>query len=136
MSFQCYISTYEYIWEKKYFPLQNVKWVHKMVPKYTKCEKNPVSPQCDRHDQYVFYLVVVKNANRLNPATLCVCPNPGPGFPMLYNINSLYPFMPTLERLKAVGCLGLGPIRTRMGRIPWMARTYLKVPPIFHIFSS
>jgi hypothetical protein len=26
--------------------------------------------------------------------------------------------------------------RTRMGRIPWMARTYLKVPPIFHIFLS
>ena len=26
--------------------------------------------------------------------------------------------------------------RTRMGRIPWMARTYLKVSPIFHIFLS
>ena len=24
--------------------------------------------------------------------------------------------------------------RTRMGRIPWMARTYLKVPLIFHIY--
>ena len=26
--------------------------------------------------------------------------------------------------------------RTRMGRLPWMARTYLKVPPIFHLFLS
>ena len=26
--------------------------------------------------------------------------------------------------------------RTRMGRIPWMVRTYLKVPPIFHKFLS
>jgi hypothetical protein len=36
-------------------------------------------------------------------------------------------YMPTLERLKAVEGLGFA---TRM------ARTYLKVPPIFHIFLS